>query len=50
MGGILALAPLDLVYLFFDFERLEVVEFRFVGLELCVKLVFTCLFLERRSV
>ena len=45
MCSILALAPLDLIDLFFDLERLEVVEFWFMRLELCVELVFTALFL-----
>ena len=39
MRSILSPAPLDLVDLLFYFEGLEVVEFRFVGLELCVELV-----------
>lgn len=30
MGRVLATAPLDFVDLFFDFQRLEVVEFRLV--------------------
>lgn len=46
MGGILTSAPLDLIDLFFDLERLEVVEFWFMRLELCVELVFTALFLK----
>ena len=45
MGGILSLAPLDLVNLFFDFEGFEVIEFGFVGLELGMELVFTGLLL-----
>lgn len=50
MRGILALAPLDLVYLFFDLERLEVIELGLVRLKLCVELVFTSFFLQRGSV
>ena len=45
MGGVLALAPLDLVDLFLNLKRLEVVKLGFVGLELCVKFVFAALFL-----
>lgn len=45
MGGILSTAPLDLVDLLFDLEGLEVVEFRLVGLEFCVKLVLAGFFL-----
>ena len=46
MGCVLALAPLDLVDLLLDFEGLEIVEFGFVRLEFCIKLVFTTLFLQ----
>ena len=38
-------APFDLVYLLFNFQGLEVVEFRFVGLELCMELVLAGFFL-----
>lgn len=40
MRGILPSAPLDLVDLLLDLEGLEIVELRFVGLKLCVELVF----------
>jgi hypothetical protein len=46
MGGILAFAPLDLVYLFLDFKRFKVVKFGFVGLKFGMEFVFTCLFLS----
>lgn len=39
MRRILPTAPLDLVDLLFYFEGLEIIEFRFVRLELCVELV-----------
>lgn len=45
MGGILSTAPLDLIDFLFDFEGLEVVEFRLVGLKLRVELVFAGFFL-----
>ena len=45
MCGVLALAPLDLVDLLLDLERLEVVEFRLMRLELRVELVLASLFL-----
>ena len=45
MRCILATTPLDLVDLFFDFERLEVVELGLVRLELGVELVFASLLL-----
>lgn len=45
VSGILSFAPFDLVDLLFDFERLEVIEFWFVGLELGVKLVLAALLL-----
>jgi hypothetical protein len=47
MGSILSAAPLDLVDLFLDLERLEVVKLRLVGLKLGVKFVFTRFFLPR---
>lgn len=43
--SVLPFAPLDLVDLLLDLERLEVVEFRFVRLELGVELVFAAFFL-----
>ena len=52
MRSILSPAPLDLVDLLFYFEGLEVVEFRFMGLELCVELIlagFLLLQLSRPS-
>lgn len=45
VSSILSFAPLDLVDLFFDFERLEVVELWLVRLELGVELVLAALFL-----
>lgn len=45
MGSILSAAPLDFVDLFFDFQRLQIVEFGFVGLELGVEFVFASLLL-----
>lgn len=50
MRSILSAAPFDLVDLFFNFERLEVVEFGFVGLELGMKFVFTCFFLPEVTI
>ncbi len=47
MGSVLAPAPLDLVDLFLDLERLEVIELGLVRLELGVELVFAGLFLSR---
>jgi hypothetical protein len=47
--GILALAPLDLVDLLLDLQRLEVVEFRLMRLEFGVKLVFAGLLLPTRD-
>ena len=47
MGRVLPLAPLDLVDLFLDLERLEVVELWVVRLELRVELVLAALFLQR---
>jgi hypothetical protein len=46
MRRILAATPLDLVDLFFDLEGLQVVELRFVRLELGVELVFASLLLD----
>lgn len=43
VGGILALAPPDLVDLFLDLEGLEVVELGFVRLEFGVELVLAAL-------
>ena len=45
MRGVLSFAPLDLVDLLLNFERLKVVEFWFVRLELGVELVFAAFFL-----
>lgn len=50
MGCILSSAPLDLVDLLFDFEGLEVVELRLVGLEFGVEFVLASFFLYRQSV
>jgi hypothetical protein len=50
VGSVLAPTPLDLVDLFLDLERLEVIELGFVRLELGVELVFAGLFLSRVSV
>jgi hypothetical protein len=50
MRGILAAAPFDLVDLFFDLERFQVVELGFVRLELGVELVFAGFFLLAVSV
>jgi hypothetical protein len=41
VGRILALAPLDLVDLLLDLERLEIVELGLVRLKFGVELVFT---------
>lgn len=46
MRRILAATPFDLVDLFFDFKRLEVVELGLVRLELGVELVFASLLLK----
>lgn len=46
MGGVLALAPLDLVDLLFDLEGFQVVEFWLVRLKLGVELVFAGFFLR----
>lgn len=45
VSGVLPSAPLDLVDLFLDLERLEVVELGLVRLELGMELVFAALFL-----
>lgn len=45
MGRVLALAPLNLVDLFFNLQTLEVVELGLVRLELGVELVLASLFL-----
>ena len=45
MSSVLSFAPLDLVDLLLNLERLEVVELWFVRLELGVELVFATLFL-----
>jgi hypothetical protein len=45
VGGVLPPAPLDLVDLFLDLERFEVVELGLVRLELGVELVLAALFL-----
>ena len=47
--GILASAPFDLVDLLFDFEGLQVVEFRLMRLELSVELVLASFFLCQES-
>ncbi len=47
MGSVLAPAPLDLVDLFLDLERLEVIELGLVRLKLRVELVLAGLFLSR---
>jgi hypothetical protein len=49
VGRVLSSAPLDLVDLLLDFERLEVVELGLVRLELCVELVLAALFLGCQS-
>jgi hypothetical protein len=49
VGGILASAPLDLVDLLFDLQRLEVVELRLMRLKFGVKLVFAGLLLPTRD-
>ena len=45
MRGILSFAPLDLIDLLLDLQRLEIIELWFVRLELGVELVFATLFL-----
>ena len=46
MRRVLPFAPLDLVDLLLDLQRLEVVEFGLMGLELGVELVLAILFLQ----
>jgi hypothetical protein len=48
VSRILSLAPLDLVNLLLDLERLEIIKLGLMRLELCVKLVFTVLLLRGR--
>ena len=48
MRGVLTFTPLDLIDLLLDLQRLEIVEFRFMGLELGVELVLAGLFLRAR--
>ena len=45
MRGILSFAPLDLIDLLLDLQRLEIIELWFVRLELGVELVLAGLFL-----
>jgi hypothetical protein len=45
MCRVLALAPANLVDLFFNLQTLQIVKLRFMGLELRVKLVLASLFL-----
>lgn len=47
MCRILSLAPLDPIDLLLDLERFEIIEFRFVRLELCIEFVLAALFLQR---
>ena len=49
MCSVLSLAPLDLIDLLLDLQRLEVVELWFVRLELGVELVLAILFLWERD-
>ena len=49
MGRVLPFAPLDLIDLLFDLQRLEVIELWLVGLKLGVKLVLASLFLPRKA-
>lgn len=44
MSCVLSLAPPNLVDLFLNLQTLEVIEFRFVRLKLCVELVLAALF------
>lgn len=46
MRCILPLAPFDFINLFFNFERFQVVEFGFVGLEFGMELIFAGFFLS----
>jgi hypothetical protein len=45
MRSILPSAPLNLVDLFLDFQRFEIIELGFMRLEFCVELVLASLFL-----
>lgn len=47
MCCILAAAPLDLVDLFLDFQRFEVVEFWLMALKFSVKFVFAAFLLSK---
>lgn len=49
MRSILPPTPLDFVDLLFYFEGLEVVEFRFMGLEFCMEFILACFFLDHVS-
>lgn len=49
MGRILTTAPLDLVDFLFDLQRLEIVKFGLVRLELGVEFVFAGFFLQALS-
>ena len=49
MRGILSFAPLDLIDLLLDLQRLEVIELWLVRLKLCVKLVLASLFLPKKA-
>ena len=46
MSGVLSFAPLDLVNLLFDLERLEIIELGLVRLEFRVEFVFAVLLLQ----
>lgn len=46
MRRVHSLAPFDLVDFLFDFETLEIVEFRFMRLKLCVEFIFAAFFLN----
>jgi hypothetical protein len=48
MSRVLSPAPPNFVDLFLDFQRLEIIELGFMGLELCVELVFATLFLMNK--
>lgn len=50
MRGILPLTPFDFVDLLLDLERLEIVEFGLVGLELSMELIFAGFFLRKMSI
>lgn len=47
VSGVLPFAPLDLVNLLLDLERLEIIKLGFMRLELRVKLVFAALLLQK---